>query len=329
MTLDSLIRDDTTVVVIAPHPDDESLAAGGLLQTALARGARVAVVLLTNGDNNAWPQRLLERRCRIDESDRVRWGERRRAEVERALAVLGVDIAALYCLSWHDMGLTSRILRYGHESTEMLGALLAQLMPSDRSPDLLVFPSLHDGHPDHSAAHVLVELALSDADIHPNRMCYTVHGAASAAAVELTLNESLRRGKMAAVEEHYTQLALSRGRMLRYAGHPERFAIEPEQPCTRLHARYALSWSVRSVQARCCVLLVATPAGAWRLPLTRPTSPKVRTADSPRLVRDGSELTLELPPSLCTSGPLFVKLTGRTRSPWIYDRWGWARLDAG
>ncbi|MDN5925258.1 MAG: PIG-L family deacetylase, partial [Xanthomonadales bacterium] len=39
-------------MVIAPHPDDESLATGGLLQQALAGTAAVKVVLVTDGDNN-------------------------------------------------------------------------------------------------------------------------------------------------------------------------------------------------------------------------------------------------------------------------------------
>ena len=42
------------VLVLAPHPDDESLACGGIIQRALARGARVRIVFLTYGDNNEW-----------------------------------------------------------------------------------------------------------------------------------------------------------------------------------------------------------------------------------------------------------------------------------
>ena len=41
--------DKDKVLVIAPHPDDEALGAGGILQSAKAANAEVRVVYLTNG----------------------------------------------------------------------------------------------------------------------------------------------------------------------------------------------------------------------------------------------------------------------------------------
>src|SRR5690349_19902092 len=38
------------LVVVEPHPDDESLGAGGLIQQTLAGGGRVHVLFMTNGD---------------------------------------------------------------------------------------------------------------------------------------------------------------------------------------------------------------------------------------------------------------------------------------
>src|SRR5438105_6795742 len=60
------------VLVLAPHPDDESLGAAGLIQCAVAAHARVCVVFATNGDNNAWAQRFVEHRWHIDATDRAR-----------------------------------------------------------------------------------------------------------------------------------------------------------------------------------------------------------------------------------------------------------------
>lgn len=37
-------------LIIAPHPDDETLAAGGLIKSVLSRGGQVKVVMVTNGD---------------------------------------------------------------------------------------------------------------------------------------------------------------------------------------------------------------------------------------------------------------------------------------
>ncbi|MEO5866005.1 MAG: PIG-L family deacetylase, partial [Sphingomonas sp.] len=38
-----------SLLVIAPHPDDEILGAGGIMAQAKARGDRVAVVVATDG----------------------------------------------------------------------------------------------------------------------------------------------------------------------------------------------------------------------------------------------------------------------------------------
>ena len=55
----------TRLLVIAPHPDDETLGCGLLLQQVLAAGGEVRIILMTDGDNNPWPQRCLERRHRL------------------------------------------------------------------------------------------------------------------------------------------------------------------------------------------------------------------------------------------------------------------------
>ncbi len=43
---------DDRVLIVAPHEDDETLATGGVIQQALAAGARVRVVYLTYGDHD-------------------------------------------------------------------------------------------------------------------------------------------------------------------------------------------------------------------------------------------------------------------------------------
>jgi hypothetical protein len=40
----------TRLMLVAPHPDDETLAAGGLIQRVLAHRGQVRVVFVTNGD---------------------------------------------------------------------------------------------------------------------------------------------------------------------------------------------------------------------------------------------------------------------------------------
>ncbi|HEY8509350.1 MAG TPA: PIG-L family deacetylase, partial [Steroidobacteraceae bacterium] len=43
-----------SVLIVSPHPDDESLCCGGLIHTARRVGARVTVVWVTYGDGFKW-----------------------------------------------------------------------------------------------------------------------------------------------------------------------------------------------------------------------------------------------------------------------------------
>ena len=82
---------DSQLMMFTPHPDDESLACSIPLQRAARAEAAVRVVYVTNGDDNPWPQRLLERKWRLNAADRKRWGRLRRAEALAALRALGFN----------------------------------------------------------------------------------------------------------------------------------------------------------------------------------------------------------------------------------------------
>ena len=41
------------ILIVAPHPDDEVLSSGGLIQKAVKSGKSVHIIYLTNGDESA------------------------------------------------------------------------------------------------------------------------------------------------------------------------------------------------------------------------------------------------------------------------------------
>jgi LmbE family N-acetylglucosaminyl deacetylase len=98
------------VLAVAVHPDDETLAAGGLIQRARDTAAAVRIVFITSGDDNPWPQRFLEKRWRIGSDDRARWAARRQREALAALRRLGVDSDNAVFLGLPDQGLTGCLL---------------------------------------------------------------------------------------------------------------------------------------------------------------------------------------------------------------------------
>jgi LmbE family N-acetylglucosaminyl deacetylase len=120
------------LIVVSPHPDDEVLGCGGLMQAALAQGCAVQVVSVTDGeacypDHPRWPVARLR--------------DARRRELATAMQALGMDASHVTALGLPD-GYVAR-----HE-LDLAAYLAARLLPGD----VVVAPWVHDAHPDHEAA---------------------------------------------------------------------------------------------------------------------------------------------------------------------------------
>lgn len=207
------------LLVIVPHPDDETLATGGLIQLALEAGAALRVVIATDGDRNPWPQRWIERRWRIDDTARERWGTRRRREAQVALDTLGVPATSVRHLGWPDGGLTDRLMTDSGNRSLLLAEIEAF------APTLIVAPVLRDRHPDHSALRVMVELALGRM---PRAACrclgFVVHGGSPERdARSVAIDADQQRIKERALDAHASQMRLSAKRMLGIARRIEQF----------------------------------------------------------------------------------------------------------
>lgn len=317
MNLDQrLAEPSASLLVLAPHPDDESLAVGGLIQRALERRARARIVWITDGDNNPWPQRVLERRVRVGATQRAAWGERRRGEAQNALRELGAENVTTQRLAWPDGSVTWKLVDETAAAIAALHALIEQARPT-----LLVLPDLFDGHPDHSALHVLVELVLNGMPVErrPQCLCYLLHGRAPndaprRIALKLTPQEQAR--KRAAICAHTSQIALSRGRMLRFAGAIEYFALGIGN-----HALSGprLSWRPPRWLSPSMVLLAVDAHGGQRLiPCRDPRQASL-------FWRDGSPAAHA---ARALQPPYYVKLYAKLPSPWVFDHWGWRKFIA-
>lgn len=212
------------LLLFAPHPDDESLGTGILLQEAVAAGAAIRVVYLTDGENNPWPQRCLSRRWRLNATDRQRWAKMRRQEAIAALQVLGISSPEARFLGWPDQGLAHLL---GAESTPALAQLRYLIL--EWSPTDLVGTDAADRHCDHRALGIMLTRLFSHAAPpfkEIRRWSYLVHGRnpsflREAAVIPQTALQT--ETKRRAIGCHQTQLLLSRRRFLSYAARPEQF----------------------------------------------------------------------------------------------------------
>ena len=223
MTEELELRPQDRVLVVAPHPDDESIGAGGLLQVACSVGAARRVLVLTDGDNNPWPQRWIEKRWRIGAAERARWGARRREEARAALRILGIAEDEARFLGFPDLGLTHLLMQSGSRLLASMRQVLEEFAPT-----VLVVPAISDRHPDHNAAHVALRLAVGLPVTPPRLLTFAVHGGAAAQGrLAVPLDDARRRTKQAAILAHATQMQFSRGRFLAFAGEQERFQPAP------------------------------------------------------------------------------------------------------
>lgn len=332
MTTSLELDHDSRLLVLVPHPDDETLATGGLIQMALAAGAQLRVIMATDGDNNPWPQRWIEKRWRIDASARARWGARRRSEASRALAALGVPQQDVRHLGWPDQGITASLMR-DSATTDLL---VAEIL--DFSPNVIVAPSCLDLHPDHNAMGVMVELALAESNLSGcRRFGYVVHGNLSQEnLVALPADRERSSVKLHALRMHASQMILSEKRMTRLGQRPEQFeAIEVRSghdiEFPALEWRMPLPSAVLALQRHSLYLIAETQGPPFRASIALPwrlSAAKLATAIGQDNVFNATVLAEagELKVVLSGTHPVrrvFAKIERLGARVLIYDGHGW------
>ena len=119
------------LLVVAPHPDDETFGCGALIARVRAAGTAVTVVVASDGARSTG-SRLL---------GPARLAALRRAELHEACARLGVTDVV-------ELGHPDGSLR---ERTGLAGELAG--IAESRRPGVVLTPLAQDPHPDHTAVH--------------------------------------------------------------------------------------------------------------------------------------------------------------------------------
>lgn len=194
------------LLVIAPHPDDDILSAGGTMALAIEDGASVLVVFLTDGDANQGGKRLITMSPFHSARGYRALGSRRQKEAVLALGRLGVGPESAFFLNYPDRGLihlvvenalcdapyssrfTKRDAKYSPIAFnpglsycgENLLADLEEIVCRFR-PTTVYVPHPVDTHPDHAAGYYFSVLAIQnvlarDPDAAPETVrCYLTH----------------------------------------------------------------------------------------------------------------------------------------------------------
>jgi len=190
------------VLVLAPHPDDEVLGGGGLLQQAAALGLPVRVVFLTSGEANLWSYAVDQGALRLTPARARQLGMMRRAEALAADAALGIPPDHLTFLGYPDhgtlamwtshWGLSQRFQSPWTQATgvpypnayrpgaaykgeDIVADLTAILR--DLRPTKILVSHAADVHPDHLALYLFTRVALwsLEGELTPELYPYLVH----------------------------------------------------------------------------------------------------------------------------------------------------------
>lgn len=212
------------VVIIAPHPDDAVLAAGGLIQRAQAESWQVIVLHMTHGEGfraSAW---------RMGQSA-IALGHTRRAEAQGALQSLGVNPAHCLFLGFPDgalqrlttMPITSAVSHsasdpyadspsVGQPYTAAAWHQAVWRVLRDYQPQWIIAPDSQDANPDHQATGLLMDRLCAQWP-HPLRLDhYRVHLPTYTPTVPrwtLTLTPLEQARKRQAIAWHISQMAVT------------------------------------------------------------------------------------------------------------------------
>ncbi|HEY0767648.1 MAG TPA: PIG-L family deacetylase [Steroidobacteraceae bacterium] len=190
---------DTSLLVVAPHPDDETLCCAGLIQRVVRAGGRASVVWITSGDASELDLLMIEKSLFVKPEKARDLAVTRMREARTATTRLGVPAEGQLFLGYPDRGVLRLLTDHratpytsgftgvaavpypaalfpGHpytgESLERdLEAVLERLHPT-----LILAPSPSDSHPDHRAAGLLTIAVSARRGVLPAVRYWIVHG---------------------------------------------------------------------------------------------------------------------------------------------------------
>lgn len=130
------------IIVLAPHPDDETLGCGGTLRLLVEAGKKILVIFITSGDkaDPANPKSSVM----LGEAHVTEYSLLREKEAKRALRILGVT-------DYKFLRFPDREVQNGYQI--IIGRLLEAV--ETFMPDAVYAPSLVEVNPDHRAAAAL------------------------------------------------------------------------------------------------------------------------------------------------------------------------------
>jgi LmbE family N-acetylglucosaminyl deacetylase len=194
------------LIIFAPHPDDETLGAGGLIKRVVDSGGKVQVVFVSGGDSFREAVKKNFHLTNPAEEDFIAFGQLRQREALKALWTLGVQPGRVIFLGFPESGLDhlwkehwspkdpytspytgkdyppypNRLDPQAHYDGVDLVTEIKKILKSF-SPTMVVIPHPYDGQSDHVATASFVLEALEGVEREekalpqPHILTYLIH----------------------------------------------------------------------------------------------------------------------------------------------------------
>lgn len=189
-------RSGQRILIFAPHEDDETLGCAGYIMHAVQAGARLHVVLMTNGEYPELDVVLFEDTLRMQPSEFIRLGHRRQKETLAAMEHLGLPREAVTFLGYPNQYLNqmwlpghwlpdspvksrrTRSSRSPYSNSMTPGAIYCgqaalqdvETVLRREKPEIVITPHPNDVHVDHWPTYALVRFALSELAAREERL---------------------------------------------------------------------------------------------------------------------------------------------------------------
>lgn len=181
------IKNKERLLVLAPHPDDETLGAAGLIQRVLKKGGTVRTVVITAGDGYPESASIESGKTEPGAEDFINLGTARLKESQSASEFIGQGKIKLDLFGFPDAGLYSILVNHwdpkkpfkspmtekdhvpylasklfgSPQSGEIVFRQLVQIL-EDTNPTIITFPDVMETHADHSSVGMFAQLAIKE-----------------------------------------------------------------------------------------------------------------------------------------------------------------------
>lgn len=215
----------TSALVVAPHPDDETLGCGGAIALLRDRGCNVQVLVISDG-TLSHPSS-----CKYP-APKLR--ALRESETISALAVLGVDATAVTFLRLPDGAVPTQEPEFSQAVASCCNYL------TQVAPQLIFLPLRYDPHPDHRASWKLIYTALANLNLSSRLIEYPIWDWDETQRGSLPNLPSWRLDISSMVELKQQAIALYRSQTTNLIDDdPEGFCLTPE-----MLANFTRPWEV-------------------------------------------------------------------------------------